>query len=686
MSIRQRLYRRVSHPLKIPEERRFLSPIFFLSGGDDENFIETTGFQYNQDFQSNRNEDNEFPIICTETRDYDPNDTSFLSRGSIGDNFLQIREAREHIIRLKDGTIIRVRRAENSDHIVRVFNRNGVQVRNVNLGQGHYSIRQDENGNVIFDPIQIANGDNIEDFEEDDFNFDPKWLTGEVAVPFKFKDDLEDLHSIIESLTSIRYEEKKEEEIKKPPMIIEDNVTDGTATPSDIENKNTIISISDGNVKRSEESDKPQQVVAAIAGILFYIEDGKVICYSEIPEVKFTYQDYLREFPPYHLAAYGYTRVQKGGVLRLLGRFDLYTHLIGSINPYYQESGLADSEKSGVLDKLKTSETLKEVEQKDKCRKSHGIFKNLLNLIDPDTGSINNFAKKAFVSDISWEDLEYPEGLGFISTIRSAEQLKTLTQLLNQMPFGKTPRGTEKKKFSLKGKIPFVSVKDHLIHIQLARRSKRWQGGFYDPTKRTLTISMEVIYFALIKEYPELKDRIGIQSNFHLDTSFDCLPLEQETHFILQTLYQFNDKTTNILSPLIEFGQTGLCLFPNMWTFPVSTSLKQNWEVYFNSQLTEEEKMKGKNPLKSKVIEEYADRYICLFLKDDNSLEVDQISANFQVDLTMIFPSPRLLEALYDLGQKIEVERQHGIVQLNLMQIGEYGKREIFKSLFYKPN
>ena len=209
MSIRQRLYRRVSHPLKIPEERRFLSPIFFLSGGDDENFIETTGFQYNQDFQSNRNEDNEFPIICTETRDYDPNDTSFLSRGSIGDNFLQIREAREHIIRLKDGTIIRVRRAENSDHIVRVFNRNGVQVRNVNLGQGHYSIRQDENGNVIFDPIQIANGDNIEDFEEDDFNFDPKWLTGEVAVPFKFKDDLEDLHSIIESLTSIRYEEKK---------------------------------------------------------------------------------------------------------------------------------------------------------------------------------------------------------------------------------------------------------------------------------------------------------------------------------------------------------------------------------------------------------------------------------------------------------------------------------------------
>ena len=375
--------------------------------------------------------------------------------------------------------------------------------------------------------------------------------------------------------------------------------------------------------------------------------------------------------------------------------------MIGSIDRYYDES----NSKS----KTKTTEDIKTIEQRSRQQSEHKItrlFKNSLNLINPENGTINNFvssestktfnqSRKTFnqsrkTFNLSWEDLEYPEGLGFISTIRSAEQLNMLNQLLNSIPFGKTSRGTEKKKFSVKGKIPFISVKDHQAHIKLARCAKRWQGGFYDPAKRTLTVSMEVIYFALMKEYPESKDRIGIQSNFEVNSSFDCLPMGDYSQYILQTFYQFTDKTTDILSPLIEFNPTGLSLLPKMWTFPVATSLQHDWKKYFDHQIVIENASKSEekdnHPLDSEVIEEYADRYICLSLKDDTSLDVNQISTHFQVDLTMIFPSPRLLEALYDLGQKIEVERQHGIIRLNLMQVGECGKREIFKSLFYKQN
>lgn len=738
MSIRHLLYRRVSHPLRIPEERKLLSPNFIISDVDeDKNFSKTTGFQYNQDFQSNRNEDNELPIICTETQDYDPNDMSFLRGASLHDNFLRIRQEHDNrtVIRLSDGTTLRIEHGQNSNRII-VVDQNGTQVSDRVIDQG-FAFRRNENGNVDIEPI--ANVDNIEELdEEEEFEINPGWLTGEIAVPARFKDDLKNFHPMIESLTSIRYEkDEKDEEIKKP-LIIEDNLTNGVApkdhftsfNPSDIEHKNIItpndistaviksenildrgmlvnvieedqedhfeqpifntsIELPDGSV----ETIKPQRIdvsIIRIDGKLFYIENGKAICYSSLPQARLTYQDYLREFPPYHLAAYGYTRAQKAGLLRLFGEFDLYTHLIGSIDRYYDES------------KTKTTDDIKTIEQRSRQQSEHKttrLFKNSLNLINPDNGVINNFvsgesikkfnqSRKTF--NLTWEDLEHPEGLGFISTIRSAEQLNILNQLLNQLPFEKTPRGTEKKKFSLKGKIPFISVKDHRIHIQLARRAKRWQGGFYDPTKRTLTVSMEVIYFALIKEYPELKDQIGIQSNFEINSSFNCLPMGDYSQYMLQTFYQFTDKTTDILSPLIEFNPTGLSLLSKMWTFPVATSLQHDWKKYFDNQIAIENasKPEGKDnhPLDSEVIEEYADRYICLSLKDDNSLDVDQISANFQVDLTMIFPSPRLLEALYDLGQKIEVERQHGIVQLNLMQIGEYGKREIFKSLFYKPN
>jgi hypothetical protein len=782
MSIRHLLYRRVSHPLKIPEERKLLSPNFIIQDVDeDKNFTKTTGFQYNQDFRLNRDEDSELPIICTETRDYNPDEMSFLRSASLSDYFLRIRRENDNHseIRLQDGTTIRIIPGQNSNRII-VFDRNGTQVSDRTMDRNSI-FRRSENGEILIEPIVNQNdiGEDDEELNGEEFEINPKWLTGEVAVPARFKDSLKNYHPMIESLTSIRYEkdEKDEnEEIKKSlmiennltdgvppkdyftslnpeeikkPLIIEDNLPDGIAprddftsfNPSNIKNKNiitpddisTAVITSENildrgmlvNVIEEDQEDhfeqpifngsielpdgstgtiKPQRIdvsIIRVDGKLFYIENGKAICYSSLPQARLTYQDYLREFPPYHLAAYGYTRAQKPGLLRLFGKFDLYTHLIGSIDRYYDES----NSKS----KTKTTEDIKTIEQRSRQQSEHKItrlFKNSLNLINPDNGVINNFvsgestkkfnqSRKTFnqsrkTFNLSWEDLEYPEGLGFISTIRSAEQLNMLNQLLNQLPFGKTLRGTEKKKFSFKGKIPFISVQDHQAHIKLARRAKRWQGGFYDPAKRTLTVSMEVIYFALMKEYPELKDRIGIQSNFEINSSFDCLPMEDYSQYILQTFYQFTDKTTDILSPLIEFNPTGLSLLPKMWTFPVATSLQHDWKKYFDHQIVIENASKSEekdnHPLDSEVIEEYADRYICLSLKDDTSLDVNQISTHFQVDLTMIFPSPRLLEALYDLGQKIEVERQHGIIRLNLMQVGECGKREIFKSLFYKQN
>lgn len=750
MSIRHLLYRRVSHPLKIPEERKLLSPNFIIQDVDeDKNFTKTTGFQYNQDFRLNRDEDSELPIICTETRDYNPDEMSFLRSASLSDYFLRIRRENDNHseIRLQDGTTIRIIPGQNSNRII-VFDRNGTQVSDRTMDRNSI-FRRSENGEILIEPIvnqnDIGEDDELDEEEEPEVN--PKWLTGEVAVPARFKDSLKNYHPMIESLTSIRYEEnenEENEEIKKP-LIIEDNLPDGIAprddftsfNPSNIKNKNIItpddistavitsenildrgmlvnvieedqedhfeqpifnasIQLPDGSV----ETIKPQRIdvsIIRVDGKLFYIENGKAICYSSLPQARLTYQDYLREFPPYHLAAYGYTRAQKAGLLRLFDKFDLYTHLIGSIDRYYDESKY-----NGKTEK----EIIEQRSQQQSEHKATRLFKNSLNLINPENGTINNFvssestkkfnqSRKTFnqsrkTFNLSWEDLEYPKGLGFISTIRSAEQLNTLTQLLNSIPFGKTSHGTEKKKFSVKGKIPFISVQDHRTHIQLARRAKRWQGGFYDPAKRTLTVSMEVIYFALMKEYPELKDRIGIQSNFEINSSFDCLPMGDYSQYMLQTFYQFTDKTTDILSPLIEFNSTGLFLLPKMWTFPAATSLQQDWKRYFDDQIAIENTFrsegKDNHPLDSEVIEEYADRYICLSLKDDTSLDVNQISTHFQVDLTMIFPSPRLLEALYDLGQKIEVERQHGIIRLNLMQVGECGKREIFKSLFYKQN
>lgn len=281
------------------------------------------------------------------------------------------------------------------------------------------------------------------------------------------------------------------------------------------------------------------------------------------------------------------------------------------------------------------------------------------------------------IDHLNLEDLEKPNGLGFLMTIRSGEQLYQLNYLLNQIPISTMPiklsqQNTQRYHFECKDFLPIVSTTDSQTFNKLNQKNLRFLGAIYSPHDNCIFIPLDVIYRKLLEQRPDLNEVIVLQSNLKLSFDQEIDPNDQLNPLI----EQFCGKdvlTTNIFTDLFQIDKEKFILFPDKWTLPVTTLTQSKWETYFRER--NKSQSSEMHPDQDQL-DDFVDRTICIEFKGDKMPKI-----NFSIDI--IVPSARLLEVLANISGKMTFFEQGPYKKITLYTETN-GRKVEYKTIYYK--